>query len=61
MAGRDDAGQEGRKDRRGVFARSAKAEKGRLEGVNIFTKVFVSFPGHTKSARLGPPASAGYF
>lgn len=51
---------EGRKDGGGVFAASAKAEKCRL-AVNVFTKVFVFSPGHTKSAWLGPPASAGYF
>lgn len=51
---------EGRKDGDGVFARPAKAEKFRL-AVNVFTKVFVFSPGHTKSAWLGPPTSAGYF
>lgn len=54
---------EGRKEEKleeRFFARPAKAENYRL-GVNTFTKVFISSLGHTKSARLGPPASAGYF
>lgn len=53
--------REGRKDGGRVFARPAKAEKCRLEGVNVFTKVFIFPLGHPESAELGPPASAGYF
>lgn len=52
--------REGRKDGGRIFARPTKAEKCRL-GAHIFTRVFICSPGHTKSAWLGSPASAGYF
>lgn len=56
---RDGAGdREGEGMEEGFLPGQPKAEKCRFE-VNIFTKVFIISPGHTKSAGLGPPASAG--